>query len=84
MPASGIAGWFGVTTTTTVSLLSVQPWLVPVLVGYGLIAVGTPIVLAIKAKERWETATVKLNDAFWGSASSDVYVEAIKSWSVLE
>jgi len=39
-PATGIAGWFGLTTTTTVSLLSVQPWLIPLLAGYGLIAVG--------------------------------------------
>jgi hypothetical protein len=84
LPAGGIAGWFGMTTTTTVSLLSVQPWLIPVLAGYGLIAVGTPIILAIKAKERWEAATTKLNDAFWGNAESDVYVEAIKSWSNLE
>lgn len=84
VPASGIAGWFGMTTTTTVSLLSVQPWLIPVLAGYGLIAVGTPILLAKKAKERWEEATAQLNDAFWSNAESDVYVEAIKSWSILK
>jgi hypothetical protein len=81
VPASGIAGWFGMTTTTTVSLLSVQPWLIPVLAGYGLIAVGTPIVLAAKAKEKWEHATIRLNDGFWSCADSDVYVEAIKAWS---
>lgn len=83
-PATGIAGWFGLTTTTTVSLLSVQPWLIPLLAGYGLIAVGTPIILAMKAKEKWERATEQLNDGFWGNAESDVYVEAIKSWSGLE
>eukprot|EP00557_Chaetoceros_sp_GSL56_P001956 CAMPEP_0176493518 /NCGR_PEP_ID=MMETSP0200_2-20121128/9590_1 /TAXON_ID=947934 /ORGANISM="Chaetoceros sp., Strain GSL56" /LENGTH=357 /DNA_ID=CAMNT_0017891183 /DNA_START=20 /DNA_END=1090 /DNA_ORIENTATION=- len=74
VPAGGIAGWFGMTTTTTVSLLSVQPWLIPVLAGYGLIAVGTPMVLAAKAKEKWEDATIRLNDGFWSSADSDVYV----------
>lgn len=83
VPASGIAGWFGMTTTTTVSLLSVQPWLIPVLAGYGLLAVGTPILLAVKAKEKWEYATKKLNDGFWSCAESDVFVEAIKSWSSL-
>lgn len=81
VPASGIAGWFGMTTTTTVSLLSVQPWLIPVLAGYGLIAVGTPIVLAQRAKMKWEQTTQFLNDRFWGSADGTVYVEAIKSWS---
>ena len=84
VPATGIAGWFGMTTTATVSLVSVQPWLVPALAGYGLIAVGTPMILAIKAKERWENATMKLNNGFWGNADADVYVEAIKSWSGLE
>ena len=45
---------------------------------------GTPIILAMKAKEKWERATEQLNDGFWGNAESDVYVEAIKSWSGLE
>jgi len=84
VPATGIAGWFGMTTTATVSLVSVQPWLIPVLAGYGLIAVGTPIILALRAKDKWERATKHLTDGFWGSAESDVYVEAIKSWSNLE
>ena len=83
VPASGIAGWLGFTTTSTVSLLSVQPWLVPLLAGYGLLTVGTPLVLFLKARERWEEATTDLNDRFWGSVDSDVYVEAIKSWSAL-
>jgi hypothetical protein len=83
-PSAGIAGWLGFTTTSTVSLLSVQPWLIPLLAGYGLITVGTPLVLFHKAKERWARATIELNDQFWGSVSSDVYVEAIKSWSYLE
>jgi hypothetical protein len=84
VPASGIAGWFGMTTTATVSLVSLQPWLIPVLAGYGLIAVGTPIILAIRAKDKWERATKHLNDGFWGAAESDVYVEVIKSWSNLK
>jgi len=85
VPAGGIAGWFGMTTTTTatVSLLSVQPWLIPVLAGYGLVAVGTPMMLAHTARKKWESATRQLNDGFWSNAESDVYVEAIKSWSEL-
>ncbi len=83
VPAGGIAGWLGFTTTSTVSLLSVQPWLIPLLAGYGLLTVGTPLILFQKAKERWEKATLDLNDSFWSNVDSDVFVEAIKSWAAI-
>lgn len=82
-PATGILGWFGFTTTSTVPLLSVTPWLVPVLAGYGIVMVGTPIVVLKKAQSKWEETTVKLNDGFWSAADPDVFVEAINSWSAL-
>lgn len=82
-PASGILGWFGFTTTTTVPLLSVSPWLVPLLAGYGIIMVGTPMVVLKKAQSKWEETTIKLNDAFWQEADTDIFVEAINSWSAL-
>ena len=84
VPASGVAGWFGMTTTATVSLVSVQPWLIPALAGYGIVAVGTPYLFLRKCHDRWTTATTILNDKFWGELDADVYVEAIKSWSRLE
>jgi hypothetical protein len=83
--AGGILGWFGATTTTTtmVPLLSINPWLIPVLAGYGIAAVGTPYIMLMKAKGKWEKATRELNDGFWGWAGAEVYVEAIKGWSGL-
>jgi hypothetical protein len=83
--AGGILGWFGATTTTTtmVPLLSINPWLIPVLAGYGIAAVGTPYIMLMKAKGKWEKATRELNDGFWGWAGTEVYVEAIKGWSGL-
>lgn len=84
VPASGIAGWFGMTTTTTVSLVSVQPWLIPALAGYGIIAVGGPLLFMRKCHERWKEATIELNDKFWSELDADVYVEAIKCWSGLD
>jgi len=83
IPAGGVAGWLGFTTTSTVSLLSVQPWLIPLLAGYGILTVGTPLILFQKAKERWEKATLDLNDSFWSSVDSDVFVEAIRSWAAI-
>jgi hypothetical protein len=83
VPATGISGWFGMTTTTTVSLFSAQPWLIPVLAGYGILTIGTPIIVLKKAKEQWASVTTKLTDGFWAWADADVYVEAIKYWSGL-
>lgn len=84
VPASGIAGWFGMSTTATVSLVSVQPWLIPLVAGYGLLAVGTPYLFLWKCHERWKQTTSELNDRFWGELNADVYVDAIKCWSGLE
>lgn len=83
VPAGGIAGWFGMTTTTTVGLLSLQPWLIPVLAGYGVIAVGTPLFIMSKARAKWAETTKVLTDGFWGWADNDVFVDAVKSWSAV-
>jgi hypothetical protein len=81
VPAGGVLGWFGVTTTTQVGLLAAQPWLIPVLAGYGIVAIGTPMIILKKCKEQWKEATQDLTDGFWEWADSDIYVEAIRSWS---
>jgi len=84
VPATGVLGWFGMTTTTTVGLLSAHPWLIPVLSGYGIITIGTPIMVLKKAKDQWASITTELTDGFWAWADSDVYVEAIEHWSGLQ
>eukprot|EP00980_Cylindrotheca_fusiformis_P012695 scaffold3103_cov136-Cylindrotheca_fusiformis.AAC.33 len=83
-PAAGIWGYLGFSTTTQVGLLAAQPWLIPVLAGYGIIAVGTPLIILQKCKTQWRQATQVLTEGFWEWADSDVYVEAIKSWSCLQ
>ena len=85
VPAAGFWGWLGYTTTTTsqVGLLSLNPWLIPVLVGYGVAAVGTPYLILHKAQGKWDKATLELNNAFWQMATHDVFVDAIQHWSRL-
>jgi len=82
-PAWGVLGWMGMTTTTTstVGFLSLHPWVIPAIAGYGVVAVGAPIVLLQQAKKRWAEITQTLTDGFWEWADKDVYVEAIQSWS---
>jgi hypothetical protein len=81
IPASGFWGFFG--GTTTVSLFSTQPWLVPALVGGGVVYVGIPMVMLWKAKGRWGETENKLNDAFWRIIEPEVIVELIRCWSGL-
>jgi hypothetical protein len=85
VPVAGFWGWLGFTTTTTsqVGLLSVNPWLIPVLAGSGIAAVGTPYLILHQAQSKWEKATSELNDIFWQCATPDVYVDAIQHWSRL-
>mmetsp|Transcript_32998 Transcript_32998/g.72376 ORF Transcript_32998/g.72376 Transcript_32998/m.72376 type:complete len:462 (+) Transcript_32998:175-1560(+) len=85
VPAAGVLGWFGMTTTTTtmVPMLTASPWLIPALAGYGLAAVGTPYLILMKAKGKWEESTKSLNEGFWEWAGPDVYIDAIKGWGCL-
>eukprot|EP00934_Nitzschia_sp_Nitz4_P008397 Nitzschia sp. Nitz4//scaffold1_size375055//355515//362632//NITZ4_000342-RA/size375055-processed-gene-0.397-mRNA-1//1//CDS//3329541243//8387//frame0 len=85
VPAAGVWGWIGFTTTTTsqVGLLTVCPWLVPLLVGYGVAAVGTPYLVLLRGQQKWNQATQELNDMFWQHASPEVFVDAIHNWSGL-
>lgn len=82
VPASGFWGWFG--GTTTISLFSAQPWLVPALVGGGMVYVGLPMLMLWKAKTRWANTEKRLNDAFWSMCDSEVTVGMIRYWSGLE
>jgi hypothetical protein len=85
VPAAGVLGWLGFSTTTTaqVGLLSINPWMIPLLAGYGIAAVGTPYFILAQGTRRWEKTTLELNDAFWQRATGDVYAHAIHHWSGL-
>jgi hypothetical protein len=82
-PAGGLWGMLGFTTTTKVSLLAVQPMLLPAIIGYGVLSVGGPIWMLHRAKHAWNATTQKLNDEFWQSAvdNPEVFVQAITEWS---
>jgi len=80
-PMWGPLGWAGLSSTTTVGVLSLHPWLIPALAGYGIVTVGVPMMILSKAKKQWEDTTKNLTDGFWEWADHDVYVEAIHSWS---
>ncbi|KAL3781018.1 hypothetical protein HJC23_007914 [Cyclotella cryptica] len=82
VPAAGIWGFFG--GTTTVSLFSTQPWLVPALVCGGVVYVGMPAIVLWRAKKRWAETEKRLNVAFWEHVDSAVIVELIEKWSGLD
>ena len=81
VPAAGLWGWLGY--TTKVSLLSVQPMLIPALAGYGIVTVGAPAIIWHKARKKWEATSKKLSDAFWESAMErpEVFAECMTHWS---
>lgn len=78
VPASGLWGWLG--GTTTVSLFTAQPWVVPALIGGGMVYIGIPTMLLWKAKGRWSETEKKLNDGFWSAADNETIVELVRHW----
>lgn len=82
VPAHGLWGWFGYTTTT--SLAATQPYLIPAIAAYGVVTVGTPAVMLMHAKKKWKDLTIRLNESFWESAIDhpDIFVENITHWSI--
>jgi hypothetical protein len=82
VPAAGIWGsWFGMTTTTTTSLLMSQPQIViPAIAAYGMVAVGVPALMIRTARREWKSTTDQLNDAFWSDYAlhrPEIFVECI-------
>ena len=71
-------------TAITLGVAATQPWLVPALAVVGGAAVGMPWIILKRSKDRWEEATVKLNDLFWAQAEPEVFVECIEKWSGLK
>ena len=82
IPAAGIWGFFG--GTTTISLFSAQPWIVPALVGGGMVYAGLPTMVLWRAKSQWLETEQRLNVAFWEQVDSAVIVNLIQIWSGLE
>lgn len=82
IPAAGIWGFFG--GTTTISLFSAQPWIMPALVGGGMVYAGLPTMVLWRAKSRWLETEKNLNVAFWERVDSSVIVSLIQTWSGLK
>eukprot|EP00536_Pseudo-nitzschia_multiseries_P006936 jgi/Psemu1/286786/fgenesh1_pg.154_\ len=84
VPAAGIWGsWFGYTTTTSVSWLSLHPMAMPGLACYAAITVGVPAVMYATAHKAWKETSRRLNDAFWEAANEhpEVFAECLTHWS---
>jgi hypothetical protein len=83
VPAAGMWGWLGYTTTTT--LAAVNPFLLPAIAVYGVVTVGAPALWLMHAQKTWKELTAKLNDSFWAHAIDQpaVFVECITEWSNL-
>ena len=78
VPASGLWGWLG--GTTTVSLFAAQPWVVPALIGGGMVYIGLPTMFLWKAKGKWSDTETKLNEAFWSWVDNDTIVALVQNW----
>lgn len=78
VPASGLWGWLG--GTTTVSLFVAQPWIVPALIGGGVVYIGLPTMLLWKAKGRWSATEKRLNEGFWSTTDNETIVDLVKNW----
>jgi hypothetical protein len=83
VPAAGFWGWMGY--TTQVSLFSTQPYLLPAIIGYGVVTVAAPTLWLLRAKHLAKQTTERLNTAFWEQAidQPEVFVECITNWSTL-
>lgn len=83
VPSAGIFGWFGATTTQSVSWLSLHPMAIPGLACYAAITVGVPAIIYVSAQKQWNKTSRRLIDAFWESATENpaVFAECITHWS---
>mmetsp|Transcript_14358 Transcript_14358/g.36075 ORF Transcript_14358/g.36075 Transcript_14358/m.36075 type:complete len:391 (+) Transcript_14358:204-1376(+) len=84
VPASGIWGsWFGFTTTSSVSWLSLHPMAIPGLACYAAVTVGVPAVMYATAHKKWKETSERMSEDFWNSATEnpDVFAECLTHWS---
>ena len=85
VPAAGLWGWMGYTTSTSVPLLATQPYLLPAIIGYGVVTVAVPTLWLLHAKNHAKRTTEQLNKSFWEQAidNPEIFVECITNWSAL-
>lgn len=83
VPSAGLWGWFGYTTTSQVSWLSLHPMAVPGLACYAAVTIGVPAVVYATAHKAWKETSKRLGEAFWQNATDhpDVFAECITHWS---
>ena len=70
-------------TVAGIGVAAANPFLIPLMAGIGIAAVGTPWLLLKVANDKWTEATVNLNDKFWMQAKPEVFVDCIEKWSKL-
>lgn len=82
-PAAGLWGWFGYTTATQVSWLSLHPVVIPALAGYAVLSVGVPTFMYVNARTQWKRTENQLKESFWEDAMTnpEVFAECITHWS---
>jgi len=85
VPAAGVWGYMGF--TTKVGLLAAQPMILPALMGYGIVTVGTPLWMLRKCHVVWKEVEDDLNDLFWrgglnvgDSPLNDLILECLDNW----
>jgi len=71
------------TIMLTAGIAATQPWLIPVVGVYGIVAVGMPYYVLNKCKLKWKVGEQRLTNGFWESADNDTIVCAIENWSGL-
>jgi len=71
------------TVALTAAVVATQPWLIPLVGIYGIVAVGMPYYLLKRCRIKWKDSEAKLTDGFWSNADSAVFVAAIENWSAL-
>jgi len=71
------------TVALTAAVSATQPWLIPFVGIYGIVAIGMPYYLLKRCHVKWKEGEASLTDGFWSTADPIVFVEAIEKWSGL-
>jgi len=71
------------TVALTAAVGATQPWLIPFVGIYGIVAIGMPYYLLKRCHVKWKEGEASLTDGFWSTADPIVFVEAIENWSGL-
>jgi hypothetical protein len=83
VPASGVWGWLGYTSTAQVSWMSLHPLAMPGLACYAVVTIAIPAMMYASAQRQWTTTTNFLTNAFWEWATEqpEIFAELITYWS---